>query len=302
MIDSNTKTKIHFQKLRDKWNDRHREIKHSFAKKHAEVLTWAIDSLPAKRHVAAASLSAMMLVSNSGGLPNLSLQNNADNSNTPAIERTRKLDKKSLLALDLATALPREVRPLNENEEKDISTIISDDLGMKVTAEMNGIRLNRSYGLIGGEQHLERYPGDTLAKHASNVEESNMFLPSGMAPGLGAWRHFAKSEKSLTQKDIEREKYYIAAPTFLAPGFNENVKEYKDFFKYRKMIVVNPKTGAAVVVVIGDAGPGQSTGKHLGGSPEVMHYLDLGKGPRKGAVLYYFIDDPGDTIPLGPLQ
>jgi hypothetical protein len=56
------------------------------------------------------------------------------------------------------------------------------------------------------------------------------------------------------------------------------------------------------VTDIADAGPGQSTGKHLGGSPEVMHHLDFGKGPRKGAVLYFFIEDPDDKIPLGPIQ
>jgi hypothetical protein len=67
------------------------------------------------------------------------------------------------------------------------------------------------------------------------------------------------------------------------------------------MLVVNPRTGQAVVVVIGDAGPGVSTKKHLGGSPEVMHFTGLAKGPRKGAVLYYFIDDPENKIPLGPV-
>ena len=42
--------------------------------------------------------------------------------------------------------------------------------------------------------------------------------------------------------------------------------------------------------------------KHLGGSPEVMQELGLAGGPRKGAVLYFFIDDPEDKIPLGPFK
>lgn len=299
-MDDSLKQK-HLTKIKEKWTDRHREIKHAFLNKHHQALKWAWNALPAKRHLAATAVSAMMLLSNPG-LPDLSQIKDPVRSYSPSIEQVRKFDKKSLIVVDLASSLPREVRPLTEKEEANITSILSDDLGVKVSAEINGIRLNRSYGVIGGEQHLERFPGDSLSKHANNTEESNMFLPSGMAPGVGAWRHFANSEKEMTQKDVEREKYYIAAPTFLAPGFNEHVTEYKEFFKYRKMVVVNPKTGAAVVVVIGDAGPGQSTGKHLGGSPEVMHYLDLGRGPRKGAVIYYFIDDPGDTIPLGPIQ
>ena len=68
------------------------------------------------------------------------------------------------------------------------------------------------------------------------------------------------------------------------------------------MLVVNPENGKAMVVVIGDAGPGQSTGKHLGGSPEVMKYLQRVDGKQKGPVLYFFIDDPEDRVPLGPIE
>ena len=78
--------------------------------------------------------------------------------------------------------------------------------------------------------------------------------------------------------------------------------KFRDFFKFRKMVVVNPQSGQAVVAVVGDAGPAEWTGKHLGGSPEVMHFLGLAKGPRKGPVLYFFVDDPQDEVPLGPIS
>ena len=68
------------------------------------------------------------------------------------------------------------------------------------------------------------------------------------------------------------------------------------------MVLVNPNNGKAIVVDVGDAGPAEFTGKHLGGSPEVMRYLERVDGAQKGPVLYYFIDDPGDKIPLGPLE
>ena len=88
----------------------------------------------------------------------------------------------------------------------------------------------------------------------------------------------------------------------MTPGFAENFVKYRDFFKFRKMLVVNPKTGQAVVAVIGDAGPAEWTGKHLGGSPEVMDALGLADGPRKGPVLYFFIDDPKNEVRLGPVN
>jgi hypothetical protein len=104
------------------------------------------------------------------------------------------------------------------------------------------------------------------------------------------------------EKSTQQEKYYIAVQTFLSPGWDQNSRELSEFFKFRKMLVVNPQNGKAIVVVIGDSGPAPWTGKHLGGSPEVMKYLERVDGKQKGPVLYFFLDDPNDTIPLGPFE
>lgn len=288
----------HYQTLKEKWTARRHAVKQRVITKHQNVLQWLWDSFPHKQHIAATSLSALLLLI--PPLPQLHSPLNAQHANLTS--QTQSTSSKSHLVTDLSSIVPSEIRPLSPEEETQITYVLSRDLNMPVKSELQGIRLNRSYGKIGGEQHLARYPGDTLAKHAIDPNDHKMFLRSGMAPGLGSFRYFAESAQTMTQKDIDRERYYIAAPYHLSEGYNDHVTEYKDFFKFRKMIVVNPKTGAAVVTVIGDAGPGQSTGKHLGGSPEVMHYLDLGTGARKGAVLYFFVDDPSDTIPLGPVN
>ena len=68
------------------------------------------------------------------------------------------------------------------------------------------------------------------------------------------------------------------------------------------MLLVNPENGKAMVTDIGDAGPAEFTGKHLGGSPEVMAYLERQDGAARGPVLYFFIDYPDDTIPLCPIE
>lgn len=291
------KTSHHYHALRKKWTQKHAELKSKVWEKHRQALSTFAENLPGKNHLTAGGMSALMLLTAPqlpGALP-------APKPLAQQIQPVKQIDRKAVLLVELAGVVPSQVRPLSTQEEQQIAEILTETYGMKVSAELDGKRLNRSYGLIGGEQHLYRYPGDTLAKHAINPEDRAMYLPSGIAPGLGAWRYFANSEKEMTQLDIDRERYYIAVQTFLAPGFNENVAEYKEWFKYRKMLVVNPKTGQAVVADIADAGPGQSTGKHLGGSPEVMHFVGLAKGPRKGAVLYYFIDDPENKVPLGPV-
>ena len=194
-----------------------------------------------------------------------------------------------------------KVQPLDESEEQKVSDMLSRTFGFKVTPELEGKRLNRSYGLIGAEQHLSRFPGDTLSTHFDSEDERKSYWQLGMAPGLGAWRYFTNSADSLTELDKDREKYYIAVQTFLSKDFNTRFAEYRDFYKYRKMLVVNPNNGRAIVADIADAGPSEWTGKHLGGSPEVMHYLQRFDGRQRGPVLYFFIDEEDDKIPLGPI-
>lgn len=203
------------------------------------------------------------------------------------------------LVFSLSKQLPSVVRPLSPQEEQAISTTLSASFHIKAVPILEGIRLERNYGLIGKEQHLRRYPGDTIYDQLEG--DSGTPLSDGMAPGLGAWGYFAQSKDELTEHDTLREKYYIAVPTFSAPGWNQNVGKYGLFFKYRKMIVVNPENGKGIIADIADAGPAPWTGKQLGGSPEVMEYLERVDGMGRGPVLYFFVDDQSGTIPLGPI-
>ena len=57
-----------------------------------------------------------------------------------------------------------------------------------------------------------------------------------------------------------------------------------------------------MVTALGDAGPAEWTGKQFGASPESMKVLDLHKGSRKGLVIFLFVDDPDNLVPLGPLS
>lgn len=273
-----------FEHLRKKWTAKHTEKAQNLVDKHL-------------KNVALSSLGGLMLLQT----PGLSVPINHGTAES-AINITGTKSKNALLAAELTDKIPSEMRNLTPDEEKVVADLIKKDLGISVTAEIDNKRLNRTYGVMGGEQHLYRYPGDTVEAHSKSADDWAMFGSSGIAPGLGAWGYFAPSKAEFTPEDEARERWYIAVQTFLSPGFSERVGEYRDFYKYRKMLVVNPKTGQAVVCDIGDAGPGQSTGKHLGGSPEVMHELGIASGRRRGDVLYFFIDDKESNIPLGPVK
>lgn len=181
---------------------------------------------------------------------------------------------------------------LTGQEEKLGEKVIQQATGVPVRASLEGEHLNTVYGYIGAEQHLRRFPGDTLAKHEYQAE--------GMAPGLGAWGYFTEDGKP-TQDTIMREKYYVAVQTLYLPDWERRVRYLRDWYKWRKVIVVDADRGTAVVAVVGDAGPAAWTGKHFGGSPEIMHALG-GPKYKKGRVLLYFVDDPENKIPLGPVD
>ncbi len=277
--------KPHYEYLRKKWGGKQKSLQDKLFSSHEEV-----------RKLAVGSLGGLLLLATpaQGALPSPHLLTSGN--------ILKDTDRSQLLANKLKDQVPSEVRSLTPQEEDQIAQTLSQSFDLKAAPALEGVRLNRTYGLIGGEQHLYRYPGDNVYKHADNATDWAMYGGSGIAPGLGAWGYFSPTESQMTQLDVQRERYYIAVQTFLAPGFAENVAKHRDFFKYRKMLVVNPKTGQAVVADIADAGPSPWTGKHLGGSPEVMQAIGLAQGPRKGPVLYFFIDDPNNSVPLGPIK
>lgn len=194
----------------------------------------------------------------------------------------------------LTQLLPATVGPLTPEQEEAVSKVLFDLYGIKATAVLDKNRLNQSYGYIGAEQHLPRFPGDSVSQH-------DQYQQSGITPGRGAWGYFANSKADLTPDLIQKEKYYVAVQTLYLPDWSSRQPELKDWYKYREVVVVNPANGKAIVAVIADAGPAAWTGKHFGGSPEVMAHLGLNVGKQKGAVILFFVDDPEHKISLGPL-
>lgn len=214
----------------------------------------------------------------------------ANTAPMPAVSRATRLREA------LRAVLPEGIRPLHVQEEKYIERIISELTGIPVRATLEGEHLNTTYGKIGLEQHLRRYPGDKLKNHGQGEA-----LREGMAPGLGAWGYFAKNSDELTADLVETEKWYAVVQTLYLPDWNTRQPYLKDWYKYRKVMIVNTETAKAVVAGIADSGPAAFTGKQFGGSPEVMDYLG-GANYTKGTVILFFVDDPENKIPLGPVE
>lgn len=308
--------KSQFALLRESWIQKHHEQREQLVTKHRSALTW-IQHVAHPKKLLTSSLSGLMLFTppaihipafphHTQVIHTTTLEKTAADAH-PALAQVitgpiQPILTKETLIQDLSLVLPQKVQPLAPMQEYATTQLLEKYYGVTLDPVLDGIRMNTDYGLIGQEQHLALYPGDSIYTHFETDSLAKQFQKYGMAPGLGAWGYFAKSKSSLTEDDILREKYYIAVQTFLSPGYNTNVQKYYNFFKYRKVLVVNPQNGKALIVDIGDAGPAPFTGKQLGGSPEVMQYLQRVDGAQKGPVLYFFLDDSNNALPLGPID
>lgn len=303
--------------LRQKLKLKHLQTKQEFQRKHKEaddfLKSQGIDLSKIRHHssklLTAGTLAGTLALSSPNAT--LALLPPPDE----VIEKARSthlhsplpaVSKASRLRDALKEILPENVRPLTEQEEKYLEKVIQDLTGVNAKATLEGEHLNTTYGKIGAEQHLRRYPGDVNANHAPDAgeyggERPQEILEEGMAPGLGAWGYFAPSKAELTPELEETERWYAVVQTLYLPDWNTRQPYLKDWYKYRKVLIVNTENGKAVVASIADSGPAAFTGKHFGGSPEVMDYLG---GPRykKGPVLLFFVDDPENKVPLGPVE
>jgi len=95
------------------------------------------------------------------------------------------VDKKVFLIYDLRKVLPSDVRALTPYEENDVLDVLRRNFNFSIQAELEGKRLNTTYGIIGEEQHLARFPGDNMFTHFNNPDEAKC-IGLGMAPGLSA--------------------------------------------------------------------------------------------------------------------
>ena len=182
-----------------------------------------------------------------------------------------------------------------------LSDLVGKITGLPAKVTLDGNKIPAVGGVIATEKHLKIYPAETLAKHLKNSQDFEKFSWTGISNSPSAWGYFAKDEDFVTDNLVEKEKYYLAIQTFAAKDWTKNWPELKEWYKFRKLLVYNPENGKAVVGVVADAGPAQYTGRNFGGSPELMDELELSSSTT-GNVLVFFLDDPGNSIPLGPVQ
>lgn len=294
----NTTANSNFRdKLKLKSIEAQNTFRNNFPDAHQFLLDKGVEIGKIRQHsaklISAGALTGTLLLTSPTGAGSLPSPQDIMQSFEKTDENQSRLPQKDLID-SFKVLLPESVRPLSREEEKRLEQVLKDTTNIDATAGLEGEHLNTTYGYIGAEQHLKRYPGDILENHGPYYKE-------GMAPGLGAWGYFSKSKDTLTEDLVETEKWYSVVQTLYIHDWNTRQPYMKNWYKHRKLLIVNTNNGNAVVTAISDAGPAAWTGKHYGGSPEVMEYLG-GSRYKKGPVIAFFVDDPENKVKLGPVK
>ena len=294
------------EELRSKLKVKHLEAKKTFQEKYPEVekflLEKGVEVGKVRKHsakiIGAGALTGALFLTPPSQVNPLPSPHEITQKaqGTKTAKAVSPKPPKEVLVDTFDNFLPETTRPLSREEEKFLENVIQNLTGVPAKASLEGEHLNTTYGRIGAEQHLRRFPGDTLGEHGEGE-----VLEEGVAPGLGAWGYFANSREELTPDLEETERWYAVVQTLYLPDWNTRQPYLKNWYKHRKVLIVNTENGNAVVASIADSGPAAWTGKHYGGSPEVMHYLG-GSRYKKGPVIVFFVDDPENKVPLGPVD
>lgn len=290
-----------FKTLHRKLIKLHKKTLLGLQKKHPKALAYLEEKkllLPKLREgsarlLAGATLAGSVLLSQTKPATPMLLEKPAEERLKLGLVTSEEVKK--IISEKISDLLPGSIGKITGEGKDKICQFLQDILGVNVCINLQGNELNFSYGWIGYEQHLKRYSGDSLSQH-------NDELVAGIAPGLGAWGYFAPSKAEMTEELYQMEKYYVAVQTLYLPEWYTKTKELSEWYKHRKVIVVNPENGTACIGVVADAGPAAWTGKQFGGSPELMKVLNLHLGPRKGKVVLLFVDDPENNVSLGPID
>lgn len=279
-----------YQKVKDDFHGTHHEAVDWLKTRSITVEDFRVKS---QQLLAVGSLAGSMMLHQPTDLKVAQQLQNQENEQTKKQLAQISADEQQLVLDKLKSIVQLPPGHLNKEDELYMEQQLSDLLGFTVTAQLEGQRLNHSIGIMGGEQHLKRYPTDTLSSH-------DAYLESGIASSRGAFGWFTQNGE-LNQTAIDNEKYYFAVQTLYLPSWNQDHATLKQWYKFRKMVVINPAEEIAVVGVVGDAGPAEWVKKQYGGSPEVIREGKIWSPISRGRVILLFVDDPSNQVPLGPI-
>ena len=182
-----------FEALSGKLEQRKSEHIEELKGKHKEVVSWAkkkgikteeVIQKSAKGLATGVAAGAMIL---SSGMPSPVVESQKPNDSELQRELEGRTVEVSITAKkDISKEIQKELSTVSPYNEKIVQKKLNNILNIPVKAQLDGIRLNTTYGLMGYESHLTRYPGDNISTHFVSNLDFQKYGHASMAGWPGA--------------------------------------------------------------------------------------------------------------------
>ncbi|MBU0974347.1 hypothetical protein KKD03_01450 [Patescibacteria group bacterium] len=269
--------------------------KTNFYRDNEEILNWLQDRNLRIENLGQFDLveKNQTLISNSSVESKVIEEFNQNNSGEKQLESKISAEEFNSIFEKLNNLLSLPAGQLENQSELYLEQQLSDLLGFDIVAELDEHRLNHSTGIMSSEAHLKRSPNDKLTNHINLLE-------AGLDKSRSAFGWFV-NHGDITQEAEDFEKYYFSLQLYQLQDWNINYKDLKSWYKFRKMVVINPAERIAVVGVVGNIDRKNQFQQQFGASPEIIIKGRIWSPKSKGKVLLMFVDDPKNEVPLGPI-
>ncbi len=225
-----------------------------------------------------------------------------DHSVTKAIAKAKDAELLHNITMEEHQAIIfklREVAKLNPGElaKNDLLYLeqqLSDIFGFEVISELDGKKLPFAMGTMMAAPHLRRFPNDQLQDHQRYQE-------AGLSKTRGSYDWMLEGGQ-LSDQAARRERYGVALPLAYLPDWQQNYLELKQWYQFRKLLVINPFDLKAIVCSVTDGSMISTLKYQFTGSPEIIREGMIWSPNASGKVLAFFINDEEDKVTLGPIN
>jgi hypothetical protein len=162
---------------------------------------------------------------------------------------------------------------------------LGDMLGMTISAQLDSYSLPDTIAHSLSLPHFKTHPTDKLSQHS--LQEAGL---SPTRPSFG-W---------LTDKSSHLETFGIAIPLHKLDEWSSRRQEYLEWFKHRKVLVINPSRQLAAVGAIINSAPAHVQRFQVGLSPELVRATQAWHPETKGKLALFLVDEAAGNVPLGP--
>lgn len=160
---------------------------------------------------------------------------------------------------------------------------IAELTGVEVTTVLETHQLPQQMGIIKSLPHQKCHPTDTLTAHIHVLEAG-----------------FSEKRSRYGWQYDQNDEYSLSLPLMQFPIPEGERETYKQWYKYRKMLVINPIERKAVVAKVTDIQFFPSHKYQFGGSPELIRAVRAWSPQSLGRVLLFYIPK-NNTHPCGPV-